>query len=116
MRATAAGLREKHCVPCEGGVPPLTREQAEVFLQAVPGWRLAGDRKSISQEWTLADFASALAFVNRVGELAEDEGHHPDIRLFAYRRVRLDLSTHAIEGLSENDFILAAKVNQLDTV
>lgn len=109
---TAALLR-KRCVPCEGGVPPLSAEQARQYLPDVPGWVLAADSRAISREWSLKDFREALQFVNKVGALAEAEDHHPDMHLFSYRRVRLELSTHAIRGLSENDFILAAKINAL---
>lgn len=109
----ATPLTLKRCVPCEGGAVPLTPAQAAQYLPQVLGWSLSEDGRYLSRAWTLKDFQHALAFVNRVGELAEEEGRHPDIRIFAYRRVRLDLSTHAIKGLSENDFILAAKVNQL---
>lgn len=107
-------LTRKHCVPCKGGIPPLTKGEAAEFLPHVPGWELAGDGLAISREWKRADFRSALAFVNQVGALAEQEGHHPDISLFAYRRIRLTLLTHVIHGLSENDFILAAKLNTID--
>lgn len=107
-------LAEKRCVPCEGGVPPLSRPQAEGFLAEVPGWALAPDGKSLTKAWKHANFREALAFVNRIGEVAEHEDHHPDIHLTGYRRVRADLTTHAIGGLSENDFILAAKINALE--
>lgn len=107
-------LAEKRCVPCEGGVPSLSRSQAEAFLTEVPGWALAADGKSLTKAWKRADFREALAFVNRIGEVAERENHHPDIHLTGYRRVRVDLATHAIGGLSENDFILAAKINALE--
>lgn len=100
-------------MPCEGGVPPLTKAEAEALLPHVPGWNLAEDGLCISREWKHTDFRAAVAFVNQVAAIAEQEGHHPDISLFAYRRVRLTLSTHAIHGLSGNDFILAAKVNAL---
>lgn len=106
-------LTAKHCVPCEGGVPPLTRAEAEDLLAHVPGWTLADDGKRISRAWKRADFRDAVAFLAAVADLAEAEGHHPDIHLTGYRRLRLDLTTHAIGGLSENDFILAAKVNTL---
>lgn len=106
-------LKERHCVPCEGGVPPLSPTQAEMFLQRVPGWTLQDSGKQISRTWACKNFQDALAFVNTVADLAEREGHHPDIQLFSYRRVRCDLSTHAIGGLSDNDFILAAKINAL---
>lgn len=107
-------LAELHCVPCEGGVPPLSLAQAETFLTEVPGWALAVDGKSLTKSWKRADFRDALGFMNRIGEVAEREGHHPDLHLTGYRRVRADLTTHAIGGLSENDFILAAWINTLE--
>ena len=105
-------LTQQHCVPCEGGMPPLTRNMAEKLLAETSGWALPADAKSISREFVFKDSREALAFVNKVGELAESEDHHPDIH---WRRntVKLDLSTHAIKGLSQNDFILAAKINGL---
>lgn len=103
-------LAERKCVPCEGGVMPLFRPRAEELLKEVPGWTLAADGKSISREYQFPDFAHALAFVNRVGVVAETEGHHPDIDL-RWGRVGVTLSTHSIGGLSENDFILAAKID-----
>ena len=109
MRIT---LSEKRCVACEGGVPPLTREAAEGLLAQVPGWNLADDGNSIGREFKFDTFPLAIAFVGQVAKIAEAEGHHPDISI-SYNRVRLTLTTHAIKGLSENDFILAAKVNDL---
>lgn len=105
-------LTQKKCVPCEGGVPPLSCIEAETLLMQVPGWLLAADTKRISREFKFSDFKSALAFTNQVGGIAEAEGHHPDIFL-AYGRVHIDIWTHAVNGLSENDFILAAKIGQL---
>lgn len=106
-------LSDKKCVACEGGVQPLHSEQLTVYSQQLPDWNIAGDEKSISREFTFKDFKEALAFVNRVGEIAESEGHHPDLNLFAFKKVLVTLSTHAIGGLSENDFILAAKVDTI---
>ncbi len=105
-------LLTKKCVPCEGGMPPLTKTQAEKLLPEVEGWKLDGNSKKISREFKFKDFKAAMAFVNKVADLAEGEGHHPDFHIF-YNRVNLELSTHAVGGLSENDFILAAKVNKL---
>ena len=105
-------LTKKKCVACEGGMPPLSRVEADALLREVPEWLLAADTKKISREFKFSDFKSALAFVNRVGEVAEAEGHHPDIFL-AYGRVRIELWTHAVCGLSENDFIVAAKISRL---
>jgi len=108
-------LARKKCVPCEGGVRPLAAEDAERLLPQVPGWSLVGGSPPrIVRELRFRDFREALAFVNRVGELAEGDGHHPDILIHSWNRVRLELSTHAIRGLHENDFILAAKVNGLE--
>lgn len=105
-------LSKKHCVSCEGGVPPLDRAAAEKLLKETPGWKLSADAKTISRDFAFKDFNEAMAFVNKVAGIAEAEGHHPDIHVF-WNKVRLDLSTHAIKGLSENDFILAAKVDML---
>ncbi len=103
-------LTKKHCVPCEGGMPPLDPERIPRYLKYAPGWA-SPDGKRIIREFTLKDFKAALDFVNRVGAIAEAEGHHPDIHWF-YDKIRFELSTHAIGGLSENDFILAAKINE----
>ena len=104
-------LTQKKCVACEGGVPPLTSEQIAVYSEQVNGWIVAPDTFSISKEYTFKNFKEALAFTNKVGELAESEGHHPDITIHDYKNVGIKLSTHAIGGLSENDFILAAKID-----
>jgi 4a-hydroxytetrahydrobiopterin dehydratase len=106
-------LTGKHCVPCEGGVAPLSPEQVRDYLAAVPQWRLAADGKRIRREWRVKDFATALDFFNRVGQVAEAEDHHPDLHLTGYRQVAIELSTHAVNGLTENDFILAAKIDKL---
>lgn len=90
----------------------MPRPDAEKLINEVPGWSLDDNGLQISREFSFKDFKEALAFINKVGELAESEGHHPDIHNF-WNRVRLDLSTHAVKGLSENDFILAAKINEI---
>ena len=100
----------KHCVPCEGGIPPFTQKEAEELLPLVPKWKRASNKLVCELKWK--DFKEALAFVNKVGNLAEKEGHHPDI-VIHWNRVTLTLWTHAIEGLSENDFIMAQKINAL---
>jgi 4a-hydroxytetrahydrobiopterin dehydratase len=105
-------LTEKKCVPCEGGILPFTREKAEEYLKMVEGWNLIDG--SIEREFQLKNFKEALAFINKVGNLAESEGHHPDVLLHSYRKVKLTLSTHVIRGLSLNDFILAAKIDMLE--
>ncbi len=103
-------LANKKCVPCEGGIDPFTSEQAKPYLDVVPGWTLAMDGKSIHRDYNFPDFKQALAFVNRVGGIAESEGHHPDIML-GWGKASISLTTHAIKGLSENDFILAYKID-----
>jgi 4a-hydroxytetrahydrobiopterin dehydratase len=108
----SAPLHEQHCVPCEGGVLALRREEAFTLAAEASGWDLAEDAKSISRQFVFKDFKEALAFINRVGELAESENHHPDIHCW-WNKVKLELSTHAIGGLSNNDFILASKINRL---
>ncbi|MFO0808323.1 MAG: 4a-hydroxytetrahydrobiopterin dehydratase [Gemmataceae bacterium] len=113
MSNATCDLTKKHCVPCEGGIPPLTREQVAALLTNVPHWRVAADGKSIHREWRVKDFPTALDFFRRVGDIAEKEDHHPDLHLTGYRNVAIELSTHAIKGLSENDFILAAKIDEL---
>jgi 4a-hydroxytetrahydrobiopterin dehydratase len=109
---TADDLTKKRCKPCEGGMPPATREEAEILLKRVNGWRLSEDAKKITKEFKFKDFAQALSFANSVGAIAEEEGHHPDIFL-GWGRARVELATHAVKGLSENDFILAAKIDAL---
>lgn len=106
-------LHEQHCVPCEGGTLPLERSDALKLAAEANHWTLAEDAKSISREFELKDFNEALDFVHKVGALAEEQGHHPDIHWW-WNKVKLDLSTHAIGGLSNNDFILASKINRID--
>jgi 4a-hydroxytetrahydrobiopterin dehydratase len=103
-------LTKKNCAPCEGGTPPLTSEQAQEFLRELPGWNL--DKNKINKEFSFNDFKEAMLFVNKLAELAEQEQHHPDITIH-YNKVIITLWTHAINGLSENDMILAAKINNL---
>ncbi len=110
---TAAQLCQKHCKPCEGGVAPLSAAELAALLPSVPAWQLGGDGKSIHRAWRVKDFAAALEFFAAVGRIAEADDHHPDLHLTGYRNVRIELSTHAIDGLSENDFILAAKIDQV---
>ena len=114
MPTDAAALRGSSCRPCEGGVPKLTRGEAQDRLAALDGWELRDGGEAIGRAWKAKDFAAALAFFGRVGELAEAEGHHPDLHLTGYNRAAIELTTHALGGLSENDFILAAKIDALD--
>jgi 4a-hydroxytetrahydrobiopterin dehydratase len=105
-------LSEKKCVPCEGGVARLGGGDLRKYAGLISGnWRIVDDHH-LEREFGFADFLQALAFVNRVGEIAEQEKHHPDMSL-SWGRVAITIWTHAIDGLSENDFILAAKIDQL---
>jgi len=103
----------KKCVPCEGGTPPMPRVEAENNLKEVSNWSLFEDGVlKIKRNFKFKNFAEALTFVNKVGEIAEFEGHHPDI-CFGWGKVEVVLYTHAVGGLSENDYIVAAKINQI---
>jgi 4a-hydroxytetrahydrobiopterin dehydratase len=104
-------LAEKHCVPCEGDTLPLPSNAVTEYMANIPGWKNV-DNLQIFRELKFKDFKEAMAFINKVAEIAEAEQHHPDIYIF-YNRVRLELSTHAINGLSENDFIVAAKIDKI---
>jgi 4a-hydroxytetrahydrobiopterin dehydratase len=108
----AGDLTKKKCVPCEGGVKPLTPDEYGAYLRTtLSGWTDVNTVK-IEKDYKFKDFKEALAFVNKVGQIAESEGHHPDISLHDWNKVKLTLTTHAIKGLSENDFILASKIDQ----
>lgn len=102
-------LSGKHCVPCHGGVPRLKSEEVAPLLAQLEGWRVV-EEHHLSKGYEFPNFAAALDFVNRVGEVAEGEGHHPDIE-FGWGYARLTIYTHAIGGLSESDFILAARID-----
>ena len=104
-----AKLSDRHCVPCHGGVPRLRGEEIEPLLGQLEGWRVV-EEHHLSKEYKFSNFAEALAFVNRAGEVAESEGHHPDVE-FGWGYARLKVYTHAIDGLSESDFVLAARID-----
>ncbi len=106
-------LAGKKCQPCEGGVDPCPLPAAEEQLKALPGWYLSHEGQRIRKDWTVKDFMAGMAFFNKVAEVAEVDGHHPDLHIAGYRNVSIELWTHAIGGLSENDFILAAKIDQI---
>jgi 4a-hydroxytetrahydrobiopterin dehydratase len=106
-------LLNRHPVELPAGTPTLPREQVQQYLSLVEGWELVEEGKTIRQTRRFENFRAAIDFVNQVADLAEEEGHHPDILVFSYRYVGLDLSTHSIGGLSDNDFIMAAKINKL---
>lgn len=104
-------LHTQKCVPCEGGMMPLTIQEAEILMKQLDGWTLSPDVRKLSKSYKFKDFAEALAFTNKIGAIAEAEGHHPDIGLH-WGKVDISLTTHAIGGLSPNDFILASKIDK----
>lgn len=111
MNAKSCDLANKECLPCMGNVPPLKETEIRKFLSQLEGWETVREHH-LSKSYSFPDFASALAFVNRIGELAERVGHHPDLAL-AWGKVRVEIWTHKIDALTESDFIFAAKVDAL---
>ena len=108
MAPTAGpGLADRQCVPCKGGVPPLTSDEIEPLLAQVEGWNVV-DGHHLEKQYKLKNFAEALALVNRIGAIAEEQNHHPDLFL-AWGRVGVKIWTHKINGLTESDFVFAAK-------
>jgi 4a-hydroxytetrahydrobiopterin dehydratase len=105
-------LADKKCVPCRGGIPPLRGEELEKLWADLPNWTVTNEHH-LQREFKFPDFKQALDFVNRVGDLAEEQGHHPDI-LLAWGKVGITLWTHKIDGLTESDFIMAAKIDKLN--
>ncbi len=108
-------LLKKKCVPCEGGVVPFDISEIHKYQKKVDGWDLLKDKKKIfflEKKFTFQNFLDSQNFVNEVGKISEDEGHHPDIA-FGWGYATISITTHAIEGLSENDFILAAKIDKI---
>lgn len=108
----ACDLTQKKCTPCQGGIPPLTKAEAEVFQEAVPEWQLSEDGTRIRRSFTFKNFLESFRLVEKITQLAEDEGHHPDIE-FGWGYLHVTFFTHKIQGLHENDFIIAAKVDEL---
>ena len=106
-------LAAKRCQPCEGGVEPYTADEAQSQISILTGWRLTHDGQRIRKDWQLKNFLQALDFFQQVAKIAEEDAHHPDLHLEGYRNVWIEIYTHAIGGLSENDFILAAKIDSL---
>jgi 4a-hydroxytetrahydrobiopterin dehydratase len=108
-------LSRKHCVPCRGGMPTLSdlRVDAHLGRPDLVGWKRRGE--AIEKTFTFADFKQVMIFVNYVAEEAEKEGHHPDFSVFGYKNVKFSFTTHAVNGLTENDFIMAAKANWIST-
>jgi len=110
MDTTGSSLADKRCVPCRGGVPPLKGEPLRQYVDQVSGWKVI-DEHHISKIYLFPDFVQALDFVNRVGAIAEDQGHHPDL-LLTWGKVEVKTYTHKIDGLTESDFVLAAKIDR----
>jgi 4a-hydroxytetrahydrobiopterin dehydratase len=106
-------LAEKHCVPCRGGVPPLHGEELAKLKSMVTGWQVVNEHHLL-KTYTFPDFRTALDFVNKAGAIAEAEGHHPDL-LLSWGKVEVKTWTHKIDGLTESDFILAAKLDQIQS-
>ncbi len=104
---------QKKCKPCEGGVEPISIEDAKNHVSDLDQWTLSGNGSSISKQFLMKNFISAIELINRIAAVSELENHHPDIHLTGYRNLQIDLSTHAISGLSENDFILASKIDHM---
>ena len=111
---TSDQLIAQKCKRCEGSNSPCSVELSQQQLKNLPGWELGDDQKSISKTWTFSNFLQCLEFCNRIGVIAEEEQHHPDLHLTGYKYVRVDVMTHDIDGLSKNDFILAAKINRVE--
>jgi 4a-hydroxytetrahydrobiopterin dehydratase len=107
-------LKKKRCVPCESGSVPMSRQEFAKYLDQVKDWTVIDEDTKLMREFTFKDFKTALDFVNLAGEIAEDEGHHPNIYLHSWNKVKVTVYTHSIKGLSENDFILAAKINAIE--
>jgi 4a-hydroxytetrahydrobiopterin dehydratase len=103
-------LVNKRCVPCDGNIPPMSREEAQKYLKEIPGWTLTGD--SIVKEFKFRSYLKGLKFAYSLGKVAERQNHHPDI-LIRWRKVSVTLTTHDIKGLSRNDFIMAAKAEKI---
>lgn len=112
MRLNRSGLARKKCIPCSGGIPPLKKEEIEpLHSQLGSGWHVA-ENHHLEKDFTFEGFRQGLEFTNKVGALAEEEGHHPDICL-SWGKVGIRIWTHKIDGLTESDFILAAKIDEL---
>jgi len=109
---TIPELTQKKCLPCEGGIPKLSPSEAQEFLSKVPDWKLVDDGTRIRREWVVKNFDAAMEFFQKVATVANSEGHHPDLHLVGFRNVAIEIWTHAVGGLTENDFILAAKIDE----
>ncbi len=110
---TAAALASSKCVPCEGGVDQLSPQQAAEYCRATPLWTLNEQATEIRRKINCRNFVNAVSRINQIAEIAEQQQHHPDLHLTGYRHLEISVTTHAIGGLSENDFILAAQIDRL---
>ena len=110
---TMEPLQSKKCRPCEGGIEKYSPQEAADLLRSLSGWRISQDGLRLEKEWNVKNFKAGMAFINRVAEVADGEGHHPEIHLTGFRHVFIEIWTHAVGGLTENDFILAAKIDLL---
>ena len=111
-------LLNKKCVPCEGGVIPFDISEIHKYQKKIDGWNVVKDKKNIfclEKKFVFKDFLESQKFVNNIGKISEEEDHHPDIS-FGWGYAKINITTHAIEGLSENDFILAAKIDKMTNV
>ena len=106
-------LTEKKCQSCEGIGRTMTKEEAQAHIKEVLPWKLSPDFRAISRDYVMKNFVAAVELIDKIAAIAESENHHPDIHLTGYRNLKVDLSTHALGGLTENDFIVAAKINAL---
>jgi 4a-hydroxytetrahydrobiopterin dehydratase len=107
-------LAAKKCAACEGDLEKFNSDQVQTYLNSLPDWHLTDEGKRIRKDWKMKDFMAGITFFNRVAEIAEAEGHHPDLHLEGYRNVWIELWTHSLGGLSENDVIMAAKIDSLE--
>lgn len=110
--STVCDLTDRHCVPCEGGVDAIDRQTAEHMLSDIPGWELSDDSKMLSRRFEFKGFFRTMSFINAMAWVVNNENHHPDFSA-GYNYCKVGFTTHAIDGLSENDFICAARVNAL---
>lgn len=111
---TATNLAARKCAACSEKTQPLDPKRVRELLPEVPGWQVSPDGKRLTRSWRVLEFLTGLDFFRRIGEVAEAEDHHPDLHLTGYRNVAVELWTHAAGGLTDNDFILAAKINALE--
>lgn len=109
-------LTQKRCIPCEQGAAPLDESQVLALMAQIPAWTRTADGKRLRRDWRVRDFVEGMTFFQRIAEIAEAEDHHPDLHLVGYRNITVEIWTHAVGGLTENDFILAAKIDRVPVV